>query len=144
MSIGRRYLFLWTLLVAAGVPVFVGNAAAQTECAKADELRRARLFEDARRSYIALLKETPELGCAREGIQEIAAARNTNPAYELGRAYEAAGKYGRAYDSYAEALRLDPTCSDVREALARVDEPPTDEGDDQPFAEARALADLGD
>ncbi len=109
---GYVFLAIVTLLL-------VGSVAAQSQCDDANALRKEKLYEAARSTYIELLKNETTRGCAQDGLQTL----NQEQAvylFEQGSVFEKSNQVNAAHDAYVEALKIDPNNSAAKEALFRV------------------------
>jgi tetratricopeptide (TPR) repeat protein len=100
-------------------PVFLGGSVAKAEAHAADLERRDRLR--GRLALAQVLLRSQGLAAAERELRATAAefAADPRPQIALGVALTAAGQFGRAFDAFDAALRLDPDNADAEVELAR-------------------------
>ncbi len=130
----KRWHLSGCMLIVVSYVILAGGAAAQYQCDTADSLFNATLYDSALENYTALLKQNPKLECAQAGIIAVKHAQ-AEELYELGQAYENAGRKEEAGKAYIAAIEKDPTFTKARWAIVNAS------GD--PFAAVRILAGLG-
>jgi tetratricopeptide (TPR) repeat protein len=124
------YVFL-AVVAALLLSVAVG---APDTCEKADALYNLKLYDEAHKAYIELLKNNTDLTCAQSRINK-SRQKKAEEFYNLGEVYREARQYELARKAYIEALKINSSYNESHEALAWVS------GD--PFAAVRTLADMG-
>nr|AAU83851.1 hypothetical protein GZ34G5_18 [uncultured archaeon GZfos34G5] len=124
------YVFL-VVVAALLLSVAVG---AQDTCEEADALYNLKLYDEAHKAYIELLKNNTDLTCAQSGINK-SRQKKAEEFYHLGEEHREARQYDLARSAYIEALKINSSYNESHEALAWVS------GD--PFAAVRTLADMG-
>jgi tetratricopeptide (TPR) repeat protein len=112
--VARRLLLVLCPLL---TPQFV-FAQDATPCELADQLAKAGELRSARVTYEALLKATPELDCARNGLDETRTRRLASEAeWQKGLDLLLSKQQKAARESLLTALEIDPSRDDVRQKL---------------------------
>jgi tetratricopeptide (TPR) repeat protein len=118
------------LSVVAALLLTVG-VGAQDRCEE-DALYNVKLYDDAQKAYIELLKNNTYLSCAQTGINNSRHGR-AEELYNLGEESRKARQYDLARDAYFEALKINSSYNEAQTALNNVS--------DQ-FAAVRALTEM--
>jgi tetratricopeptide (TPR) repeat protein len=100
-------------------PIFLGGSVAKAQAHAADLQRRDRLRGRLAQAQVLLHSQGPA-AAERELLATAAEfASDPRPQVALGVALRDAGQYGRAFDAFDAALRLDPDDADAEVELAR-------------------------